>query len=156
MSQKQEQTERDSVPTFGVTATAETATKTTVEARDFEFVIDEPEDLGGENDGPNPVEYLAGSLAGCLNVVCHLVADEYGIEIEDLEFEIEGELDPAKLLEDAEGVRAGYQELRVEITATTDADEATLEEWLTTVEDRCPVTDNVANETPVAIELTTQ
>lgn len=145
------------MPTFGVTATAETATKTTVEARDFEFVIDEPEDLGGENDGPNPVEYLAGSLAGCLNVVCHLVADEYGIEIDDLAFEIEGELDPSKLLEDAEGVRAGYRGLRVEISASVDdADDATLEEWLATVEERCPVTDNVANETSVEIELTTK
>lgn len=40
---------------FSVKARSESATKTVVSARNFEIVIDEPEDLGGSNGGANPV-----------------------------------------------------------------------------------------------------
>ena len=35
----------------------------------------------------------------------------------------------------------------------TDADEATLKTWIEKVENRCPVSDNLANATPVNITL---
>jgi len=59
---------------FSVKAESENPTKTIVEARGFKIIIDEPESLGGTNDGANPVEYVLGALAGCLNVVGHVVA----------------------------------------------------------------------------------
>ena len=105
----QNNAERRALPTFHVSARADTATKTTVETRGFEFVIDEPEELGGSDEAPNPVEYLIGSWAGCLNVVCHVVADEMDLELGRLTIDIEGELDPAKFLGVADDVRAGYQ-----------------------------------------------
>lgn len=150
------QNETGQLQTFDVTATAETATKTTVETRGFEFVVDEPEELGGDDEAPNPVEYLIGSWAGCLNVVCHVVADEMGIELDDLEIDVEGELDPTKFLGEADDVRAGYREIRVEIVADVDADEETVAEWLDEVEERCPVADNVANPTPIDVSISTR
>ncbi|AFZ73573.1 OsmC family protein [Natronobacterium gregoryi] len=138
---------------FSVSATSESETKTTVSARDFEFVVDEPAALGGTDDGPNPVEYVLGSLAGCLNVVAHVVADEYDFELHDIEIDLEGELDPAKFMGKRDDVRAGYQEITATITVDADADEATLEEWLAAVEERCPVSDNVQNETPLTVAL---
>lgn len=151
MSQQRRETK--TLPTFGVTATAETPTKTIVETRNFEFVVDEPQDFGGENDAPTPVEYLIGSWAGCLNVVCHLVADEKDIEFDELSIEIEGDLDPAALTGEDTDVRPGYQEIEVAITAATDADDATLTEWLDEVETRCPVGDNLTNPTPVELSI---
>lgn len=59
----------DHLEQFAVLAASESETKIVVEARDFEFVVDEPESLDGSNSGPNPVEYLIGAWAGCLNVV---------------------------------------------------------------------------------------
>ena len=41
--------------TFRVKAHSENPTKTVVKARTFKMIIDEPTDLGGTNDGPNPV-----------------------------------------------------------------------------------------------------
>lgn len=46
----------DHIERFAVSAESKNETKTVVEARDFEFVVDEPTSLGGTNDGPNPVE----------------------------------------------------------------------------------------------------
>lgn len=139
---------------FAVSAESESETKTVVEARDFEFVVDEPSALGGTNDGPNPVEYLIGAWAGCLNVVVHTVGEERGIDLENVSIAIEGDLDPRKFLGIDEDPRAGYQEISVRIEVESDADEEALEALGAAVEERCPVGDNIENPTPtnVAIE----
>ena len=148
-------TEVDHIERFAVSAESESATKTTVEARDFEFVIDEPSSLGGTNDGPNPVEYPIGAWAGCLNVVVHTVSEERGIDLDNTKIEITGDLDPRKFLGIDEDVRAGYQEINVRIEVESDADEDALEALEAEVEQRCPVGDNIDNPTPtdVAIEV---
>ena len=145
--------ESEQLEAFGVSARAENETETTVETRGFSFTVDEPEALGGTDEGPNPVEYLLGAWAGCLNVVAHTVAEERDIEIRDLEVDLEGGLDPKKFLGFAEDVRAGYQEIDVTISVDTDADEADLEAWLEEVEERCPVGDNIQNVTPASISF---
>ena len=140
---------------FAVSATTESPTKTTVETRDFTFTVDEPQPLGGTDAAPNPVEYLLGAWAGCLNVVAHTVAADHGIALEGVDIEIAGELDPRKFLGEAEDLRAGYQSVRAEITAHTDADEAALAAWAEAVEERCPVADNLAHPTPTDVTVKT-
>ena len=139
---------------FSVSAESKNPTKVVVETPGgFTMTVDEPENLGGTNEGPNPVEYVLAALSGCLNVVGQMVAKEMGIEMKSLSFKITGELDPAKFTGQSEEVRAGYQEINVEIDADCDADEETLEKWLETVEGRCPVSDNLSNETPINISV---
>lgn len=139
---------------FSVKAESKNQTKTMVKTPGgFEMVVDEPEKLGGGNEGPNPVEYLLAALAGCLNVVGHLVAKEMGFVLKEMKIEINGKLDPAKFMGKAETVRAGYQEINVKIDVETDADQDTLAEWLAVVEERCPVSDNIGNKTPLKLEV---
>ena len=138
---------------FGVTANSESSTKTAVTARRFTMIIDEPQNLGGTDHGANPVEYLLAALSGCLNVVGHLVAGEMGFELNGLEFDLQGDLDPAKFSGQSANGRAGFKDIRVTIKPNTDADRETLEKWLQTIESRCPVSDNIANLTPVHLEL---
>lgn len=145
--------ETDQLERFTVSAANETETKTLVEARQFEFVVDEPAQLGGTDEGPNPVEYLLGAWAGCLNVVAHTVGEERGIDIDAVEVEIEGDLDPRKFLGVTEDVRAGYQEIRVHLDVETDADVAPLDGFAEEVEERCPVGDNIGNATPTTVTV---
>lgn len=145
--------EAEHIERFAVSAESESATKTALEARDFEFVVDEPAALGGTNDGPNPVEYLLGAWAGCLNVVVHTVAEERGIEVDGVDIDVEGELDPRKLLGAAEDVRAGYQEIRVRIEVESDADRDALDALGAEVAERCPVGDNIGNPTPTDVTV---
>jgi uncharacterized OsmC-like protein len=145
--------EADHIERFAVSAESESETKTVVEAREFEFVVDEPPSLGGTNDGPNPVEYLIGAWAGCLNVVVHTVGEEHGIDLERVEIAIEGDLDPRKFLGIDEDVRAGYQEINVRIEVESDADEEALEALHAEVEERCPVGDNIDNPTPTDVAI---
>lgn len=138
---------------FSAKAGGESSTKTVVEARGFKIVIDEPPNLGGKDEGANPVEYLLAALAGCLNVVGHVVAKEMGFELKGLTCELEGDLDPARFLGAQTDQRAGYQEIRVSLHPETDANAAVLAEWLAAVKRRCPVSDNLVNPTPVEIAL---
>ena len=117
------------------------------------MIIDEPESLGGTIEGATPVEYLLGALSGCLNVVCHGIAAEMGFTLNSVEFLIEGDLDPAKFKGLSDEGRAGFMEIRATIIADTDASEEVLQDWLERVKSRCPVSDNIANVTPVKISL---
>lgn len=139
--------------TFHVNAKSENATKTVVEARTFKITIDEPKNLGGTDAGANPVEYLLAALSGCLSVVGHLVAKEMGITLRGITFSVSGDLDPAKFMGKSDQGRAGYQAITVAVSPDADADKATLEKWLGTVESRCPVSDNIKNPTPLTLAL---
>lgn len=142
--------------TFAIRAESETATHTVVNAREFEFSVDEPEELGGSDVAPNPVEYLLGALAGCINVVGHTVADEMDMAVSGIEIGIEGDLDPTKFLGADMDPRAGYQVVRVDVTVDTDADDSTVATWLESVRERCPVSDTIANTTPMDISVETR
>lgn len=136
---------------FSVNAKSETETRVAVKARSFTMYVDEPPQLGGQDKGANPVEYVLAALAGCLNVVAHLVAKEMGITLHELSIEIQGILNPARFQGKSYQERAGYKQIEVLINVKADADEKTLAKWLKVVEERCPVSDNLANPTPLKI-----
>jgi len=138
---------------FNIKAKSESPTKTVVTARHFKMVIDEPQMLGGEDKGANPVEYLLGALSGCLNVVGHIVAKEMGFDFDGMEIEIEGGMDPAKFMGKSAKERTGFQSIDVKIKPNTQVDQETLAKWAKAVEERCPVSDNIGNATPISITL---
>lgn len=138
---------------FRARAHSENATKTVVKASGFTLTIDEPESLGGTNSGANPVEFLLAAFAGCLNVMSHVVANEMNFTLRGVKIELSGNLNPDKLMGNPTEDRAGYKNIDIKIKPDTDADNATLEKWLEQVEDRCPISDNLQNITPVSISL---
>jgi uncharacterized OsmC-like protein len=138
--------------TIAVEANRENPTQTTVEARGFELTVDEPEDMGGTNEGPNPLEYLLAAQAGCLNVTGQQIADEMDIAIEDFELAIEGDFNEAAFAGEDDD-RTGLQDIEVTMEVNADADEDTIETWAERVEERCPVSDNIKNDTAVGVSV---
>ncbi|QGA80700.1 OsmC family protein [Candidatus Nanohalobium constans] len=138
-----------------VHAESKNQTKVEVNVRGYSFEIDEPEAEGGTGSAPNPVEYELGALTGCLNVVAHLVAKEKGVELESLEIDASGELNPAKFQGKETDERAGFQEIELNIKAEADTDDETLREIFEEAEKRCPVRDNINHETPVELNINT-
>lgn len=136
---------------FSVIARSESPARTRVKVRTFTLVVDEPPELGGTDAGPNPVETVLAALTGCLNVVAHLVANEQGLPLEDLEIEASGELNPDRLLRQPTSDRAGFKNIRVKLRFRTEAPPHAVERWLREVEARCPVSDNLAHPTPVRL-----
>ena len=139
--------------TFSISGESHNATKFEAKARNFSFVVDEPESLGGNDHGPNPVEYLLGSYAGCLNVVVHLVAKEEGININKLNISINGDLDPAKFVGQPGFNRAGFQTINVNISIDADADDAAINKIITIAKGRCPINDNLSNVTQINYDV---
>lgn len=81
----------------------------------FELHADEPPILAGEDQGPNPVEHLLNALAGCLTTALVAHAAVRGIEIEEVESEIEGDLDINGYLGLSKDVPKEYKDIRVKI-----------------------------------------
>ena len=127
--------------TIAITGRSEGPKRTTVETADTTFVVGDA----------SPLEHLLGSLAACINVIGHLVAKERGIAIHGLDVRVEGDIDPAKYKGGETESRAGFASIRVHTTVDADAD--TLAEWMATVEERCPVADNLNAGTDVHVEV---
>jgi len=138
---------------YSIKAENNASDKTEVSVRGFNFIVDEPENAGGENLGPTPVEYLLGALAGCMGVVCNKVAKEMNITLNHVSFEIEGDLDTDKFMGKDMEKRSGYTEIRVKINADLNCDTQAKFQWLKAVKERCPVSDNLSNITPIKVKL---
>jgi len=140
---------------FAVTGNSITQTKYEGNARHFKITVDEPQALGGNDEAPNPVEFILAGYAGCLNVVIHLVARELNIKINSLKIEISGDIDPARLFGTSFNNRAGFLSLLVEIDLDSYADEVTQNLLFKQVKERCPVNDNLSNVTPIEYRILT-
>jgi len=131
------------------------AVKNTV--RGFDFIMDEPESLGGKNTGMNPVEALLCALGSCQCIVAAAFARAKRINFEEFWVELEGDLDPDGFLKGAEGVRNGFQEVRMTLHMKTDAPDDKVAEFAEFIGSRCPVEDTMINggrivAAPVVIE----
>lgn len=136
-----------------VTGTSESQTKLAVSARHFSFVIDEPVIFGGADTGPNPVEYALASLAGCMNVVIHMVAQERGVQVRALRLTVTGELDTSRLMDLPTENRAGFQGIDLIAEIDSDSSAADLDDVLRLSALRCPVSDNLSHATPITVHL---
>jgi len=61
--------------------------------RDFRFIVDEPEERGGKDTGPNPLAYFVAGAASCL--VNQFLTDSIyrGVKLEDVEISARGHFD---------------------------------------------------------------
>jgi len=70
--------------TLSVEASWEGGYRCTVASRQFRIRIDEPEDAGGGDTGPQPSEVFLASLAGCFTLALYHVAKKRDIELPDI------------------------------------------------------------------------
>jgi uncharacterized OsmC-like protein len=83
--------------------------------KDYTIRIDEPLELCGTNQFPNPQEYLMAALNACMMVGFAALCALEGIELEELRIETEGDIDLRGFLGIDESVRPGYDQLRQKV-----------------------------------------
>jgi uncharacterized OsmC-like protein len=127
---------------------------TTTERRTaFELVGDEPPVLLGSNAGPNAVELVLQALAFCYGVGFVYNASARGIDIDELRYEIEGDLDLHRFV-GLGGPRAGFSTIRAKAwVRSPNATAPQLDELCQYVQDTSPVRDILANAVPVSTDL---
>ncbi|MFC1736225.1 OsmC family protein [Candidatus Hydrogenedentota bacterium] len=62
-----------------------------VRYRSHEDIIDEPVEMGGEDEGPTPVETLVGSVASCTAITLRMGAEKHGIPLKSVSMKLSGE-----------------------------------------------------------------
>lgn len=122
-----------------VRAVNEGGTLTRMYLRDFDpLVVDEPEERGGGNTAPTPMEMVLAALAGCKGVTVHYVAramrlDYSGVRIDGVtESDIRG-------ARGVPGIKQFFDRVHLTITVLTDESEARMATLKRNVEARCPV-----------------
>ncbi|WP_223760104.1 OsmC family protein [Myxococcus sp. RHSTA-1-4] len=133
----------------------ESMARSTTEAHAFKIFMDEPPELGGRNGAPSPLDFILAAHAGCLNYMTFFIAKELGIPVTSTEITVRGSLDPAKFAGTDRNVRAGYQSLDVTLLIKSPANADQIAKLKSEVEARCPVSDNLANPTPIHITMKT-
>lgn len=114
------------------------------EARGFKMILDEPEEFGGTDRGMNPIEAMLCALGSCEAIVAYMIAGSMGIDLQDFQVEVEGDIDLEGLGGNPD-VRPGLQEVRYKWHIKTDAPEEKVKELTETIEKVCPARDSLAN-----------
>lgn len=113
--------------------------KTSISIRHFNpIIVDEPESLGGTDEGANPVEYVLAGLSSCTSVMIALIAKEIDFSYEAVEFKNKGLID-LRGLQGVEGVSPHFQTVDFDVLIQTDESDERIEELKQIVEKRCPV-----------------
>jgi uncharacterized OsmC-like protein len=120
-------------------------------AKSFLIHADEPIVLLGRDQAPNPAEYLLTALAACVTSALVYHAAARGIEIEEIESQIEGDVDVRGFLGLDENVRKGFQNIRMTLAIHADVTDEQLEELASLGTGFSPVFDSVTNGVPVTV-----
>ncbi len=140
--------------TVNITAKSNTGFRIDVEAGNHTLVVDQPSQMGGQDEGASPLDYLLAAWGSCLATVAVIVAKQERIKMNGISVAVEGDVDLDVLMGKSTENRAGF--FGIKVSADVDAPGLSLEgkkAFLKKVEARCPVTDNLVNTTPVTMEV---
>ncbi|MFK2826807.1 OsmC family protein [Bacillus sp. B190/17] len=114
------------------------------ETRGHKVIIDEPANLGGTDQGMNPVELLLSALGACQSIVARTYAKKFEIDLQNFWVELEGDIDIDGFLGKSD-VRPGFQSIRYTFHIETTAPEEKIKAYKEYIEAHCPVGDTIAN-----------
>ncbi len=117
-----------------------------------DFVIDQPKPIG-QGLGPNPLEVFLSSLPACLCALTRIITTQKKIALKGVNVEVEGDIDKDFLLGQTKEGRAGFTEIRVFVNLDADISKEEKEELLKEITKRCPIADNIANNTVIKSKL---
>jgi len=139
--------------TIGIAAKLDEKFKIEVKAGDHTMYIDQTKAGGGTDAGATPLEYFFASLAGCIGTIARIVANQKRIKLNGMDIKVEGAYDVETLLGKSKESRAGFTGIKVTLNIDSDMSKEEKETFIHEVESRCPVSDNIANTTPIVIEV---
>ncbi len=97
-----------------------------------EFPMEAPVGMGGDGSVPNPIQYLVGSMGGCVGVKILLALADQGIAVHGLTIGIHGTR--------VKTMPAYFDKVHLTITIRADADDALLDTIISeTLTKLCPI-----------------
>jgi uncharacterized OsmC-like protein/esterase/lipase len=125
---------------------------TDILAAGHSLVADEPIDVGGNNFGPSPYDYLLSSLGACTAMTLRLYADRKQWDLEEVIVHLSHGKDYAKDCDhcDEKGSKIDHIERSIELQGNLDE---TQKKRLLEIADKCPVHKTLHSELNVKTEL---
>ncbi len=117
------------------------------------MIIDQPPSGGGKDEGPTSMEVLLFALGGCLGAMAAIIAKQERIDLRGFDVDIEGDADYDKLMGKTEQGRVGFTEIRVSVDIDADLTDEEKQDFFHRVDSRCPVSDNLINNTTIKFDL---
>lgn len=121
--------------------------------KDFTIRIDEPLELGGTNQFANPQEYLLAAMNACITVQYAVVCALFGIELDELWIETEGDIDLRGFLAVDRSVPPGYDAISYTVHMKGDASPEKFEEVHRFVSETAPNRYNIGHAIPLNSKL---
>lgn len=119
--------------------------------QEFHLDADEPPLLAGKDSAPNPVEHLLNALAACMTTSMVAHAAVRGIELDEVQSDVEGDIDLRGFLGIAPDVPKGFTAIRVRFRVKASPDNVRKLKRLT---EFSPVFNTLTQGVPVAVEVT--
>ncbi|MGO3601848.1 MAG: OsmC family protein [Enterococcus malodoratus] len=121
-------------------------------ARGFEFMIDEPENVGGTNEAMNPLEALLCSLGACKMMVVRFFYQAKQIKLKSMRVEILGEIDSDRL-KDKPDVKVGFSKIITNYYIDADNTDEEIQDLVAFIEKTCPVKDTIVNAPEMELHI---
>jgi len=137
-----------SISTLKIAAKMENSFRTEIKCS-HDFVIDQPKQGGGQDEGPNPLEIFLSSLPACICAIGRIVAAQKRIDLKGISVDVEADIDKDFLMGKTEEGRAGFTEIRAFVNINADITKEEKEILLHEIEKRCPIADNIANSSTI-------
>ena len=130
---------------FKAVVTAKNGLTMDCQSRNFQFNLDEPPMLGGNDAGMNPIEALLNALGACKAIVARSFAQMKGVSFTGLRVELEGTLDPDGFMGKNPDAKVGLSEIHAKYFFESTESQEKLEEFVKFMEHTCPVMDTIVN-----------
>lgn len=121
-------------------------------ARGFEFMIDEPKNVGGSNEAMNPLEALLCSLGACKMMVVRFFYQAKQIKLKSIRVEILGEIDSDRL-KGKPDVKIGFSKIITNYYIEADNSDEEIQDLVAFIEKTCPVKDTIVNAPEMELHI---
>jgi uncharacterized OsmC-like protein len=117
------------------------------------FYIDQPKPMGGNDEGPNPMEIFLASLPACICAIGRIISNQKRLDVKAIHATVEGDIDKDYLLGKTTEGQAGFTELRVYVDIDSNMTLEEKKEFLAEIQARCPIADNIANKSIIKAQI---
>lgn len=138
---------------FTISGTSISALHFNASVRGNSFLANDPSVLFDAEADIDPLEYLLGGYAGCINLMFHTVAGRLHVNINKLNLKINGSINPHLLLYGHLPAITSFARLTVVIDIKTNTNPLTELALIREVMDTCYINDKEGNETEMNYRL---
>ncbi len=113
------------------------------------FIVDQPTAMGGNDEGANPMELFLASLPACICAIGRIISNQKRLNVRSIDVDVEGSIDKDFLMGKTEEGRAGFTEIKTNVTVDADMSQEEKEAFVEEIERRCPIADNIINKSNI-------